>query len=251
MTTALGEHEILTAVEIVRRKPGQGWRTRSSSHPASRYAVVGAAAVVTVTAACARRRSVAIGGLVPSRRAAPAVEKALAGARPDRDDDRGRCRARLPKDWAATSLGDIFASAEYRRAMAAVYVKRALTAAVRTSGVTCGVPASVDELERMLAGQRYVADRASSMSVYLALKLRRPLFLEGEAGVGKTEVAKALAAALRHRADSPAVLRGLDVSARALRMELPAAAARDPPARGQPRARSRFARPSGCSPSRF
>ena len=46
------------------------------------------------------------------------------------------------------------------------------------------------------------------MSVYLALKLGRPLFLEGEAGVGKTEIAKALAAALGHRADSAPVLRG-------------------------------------------
>ena len=42
----------------------------------------------------------------------------------------------------------------------------------------------------------YVADRGLAMSVYLALKLKRPLFLEGEAGVGKTEVAKVLASAL-------------------------------------------------------
>src|SRR5205085_9638179 len=51
-------------------------------------------------------------------------------------------------------------------------------------------PGSVDELERLLAAQQYVADRGLVISVYLALMLKRPLFLEGEAGVGKTEIAK-------------------------------------------------------------
>ncbi|MEA2479005.1 MAG: hypothetical protein QOJ07_927 [Thermoleophilaceae bacterium] len=50
-------------------------------------------------------------------------------------------------------------------------------------------------VERALAGQRYLADRALATSVYLAGALEQPLLLEGEAGVGKTEVAKALAAA--------------------------------------------------------
>jgi MoxR-like ATPase len=57
-------------------------------------------------------------------------------------------------------------------------------------------PRSIDELQEALAGRQYIADRALAVSVYLALRLRRPLFLEGEAGVGKTEVAKTLAAAL-------------------------------------------------------
>jgi MoxR-like ATPase len=59
-----------------------------------------------------------------------------------------------------------------------------------------GVPGSVEEVDRLLTAQSYVAGRALVLSVYLALKLRRPLFLEGEAGVGKTELAKALAAGL-------------------------------------------------------
>jgi MoxR-like ATPase len=58
------------------------------------------------------------------------------------------------------------------------------------------VPGSVDDLARALGTQQYVADRALVLSIHLALTLKRPLFLEGEAGVGKTEVAKALAAAL-------------------------------------------------------
>jgi MoxR-like ATPase len=58
------------------------------------------------------------------------------------------------------------------------------------------LPASIDDLQSLLERQLYVADRSLAVSVYLALRLRRPLFVEGEAGVGKTEIAKALAAAL-------------------------------------------------------
>lgn len=53
--------------------------------------------------------------------------------------------------------------------------------------------ASIDDLQETLRAQEYVADRGLATSIYLALKLRRPLFLEGEAGVGKTEVAKVIA----------------------------------------------------------
>ena len=58
----------------------------------------------------------------------------------------------------------------------------------------------------------YVADRALAMSVYLALTLKRPLFLEGEAGVGKTEVAKVLASALGARLIRLQCYEGLDVN---------------------------------------
>ncbi|MGV8954097.1 MAG: MoxR family ATPase, partial [Cypionkella sp.] len=53
-----------------------------------------------------------------------------------------------------------------------------------------GLPASIAEVEAMLAGEGYVASRALAVVVFLALKLGKPLFLEGEAGVGKTEIAK-------------------------------------------------------------
>ena len=58
----------------------------------------------------------------------------------------------------------------------------------------------------------YVADRGLAMSVYLALQLGRPLFLEGEAGVGKTEVARALSSALNARLIRLQCYEGLDVS---------------------------------------
>ena len=53
---------------------------------------------------------------------------------------------------------------------------------------------SVGDLQRALQGEAYLADRGLATAIYLALSLDKPLLLEGEAGVGKTEVAKALAA---------------------------------------------------------
>ena len=58
------------------------------------------------------------------------------------------------------------------------------------------IPATVREVADALAAQRYIADRSLAVTVHLALQMGRPLFLEGEAGVGKTEVAKVLAATL-------------------------------------------------------
>jgi MoxR-like ATPase len=73
-------------------------------------------------------------------------------------------------------------------------------------------PASVDALQQALAEEQYIAERALAVPIYLALRLKRPLFLEGEAGVGKTEVAKALAAALQTSLIRLQCYEGLDVS---------------------------------------
>jgi MoxR-like ATPase len=70
---------------------------------------------------------------------------------------------------------------------------------------------SVDELQRALECEHYIADRGLAVSIYLALRLQRPLFLEGEAGVGKTEVAKVLAAALDAQLIRLQCYEGLDV----------------------------------------
>src|SRR5438876_10084927 len=56
------------------------------------------------------------------------------------------------------------------------------------------LPASVEEVHEALAEHGYLADEGLATSIFLALRLRRPLLLEGEAGVGKTEVARVLAA---------------------------------------------------------
>jgi MoxR-like ATPase len=74
------------------------------------------------------------------------------------------------------------------------------------------IPQSIDAVETLLAGQGYVASRALATVVFLSLKLGRPLFLEGEAGVGKTEIAKTLATALGRRLIRLQCYEGLDAS---------------------------------------
>ena len=73
-------------------------------------------------------------------------------------------------------------------------------------------PASVDATLDLLRSQVYVADRRLATAVFLSLKLGRPLFLEGEAGVGKTEIAKVLSAAQRRRLVRLQCYEGLDTS---------------------------------------
>ena len=70
---------------------------------------------------------------------------------------------------------------------------------------------SIDELQSALRERRYIAERGLATSLYLALKLRRPLFLEGEAGVGKTEVAKIMANLLDTELIRLQCYEGLDV----------------------------------------
>jgi MoxR-like ATPase len=73
------------------------------------------------------------------------------------------------------------------------------------------IPETIDEVFDALGRQRYIADRGLAVAVYLALQLGRPLFLEGEAGVGKTEVGKALAAILDQELIRLQCYEGLDV----------------------------------------
>jgi MoxR-like ATPase len=72
--------------------------------------------------------------------------------------------------------------------------------------------ASVDELQAALGGQAYLADRGLATAIYLSLSLGKPLLLEGEAGVGKTEVAKALASLLDRRLIRLQCYEGIDAS---------------------------------------
>jgi MoxR-like ATPase len=71
---------------------------------------------------------------------------------------------------------------------------------------------SIDELQNALKGRFYIADRGLATAVYLALKLERPLFVEGEPGVGKTEIAKVLAELLQTDLIRLQCYEGLDVN---------------------------------------
>ncbi len=133
METALGDHDIVTAIEVPATSAGQGQAYIKFSHPASRYAVIGVAAVVTMSSDHVANGAVALGGLVPVATRATSVEQALGGQAPS-DDTIAAAAAAVSADLGDDLIGDIYASAEYRRAMAPVCVKRALKAAVERAG---------------------------------------------------------------------------------------------------------------------
>ncbi len=77
--------------------------------------------------------------------------------------------------------------------------------------ITSAIPASIEEVQQLLQQQLYIADRGLAVAIFLALKLHRPLFLEGEAGVGKTEIARALAQGLNTELIRLQCYEGLDI----------------------------------------
>ncbi|HVJ33248.1 MAG TPA: MoxR family ATPase [Terriglobia bacterium] len=84
---------------------------------------------------------------------------------------------------------------------------------VNAASSSADFPASIDDAVALLQRGSYLADRSLATAIFLALKLRRPLFLEGEAGVGKTEIAKVLASTLNRRLIRLQCYEGLDVAA--------------------------------------
>lgn len=82
-----------------------------------------------------------------------------------------------------------------------------------STATVSALPSSVDATRALLAGENYLADRSLAVVVFLALRLGRPLFLEGDAGVGKTEIAKALAAGLGRNLIRLQCYEGLDSTA--------------------------------------
>src|SRR5205809_5239266 len=80
------------------------------------------------------------------------------------------------------------------------------------SRMTRPVPTSIDETQQLLAACDYVAERSLATSLFLSLVMQRPLFLEGEAGVGKTEIAKVVAQGLGRELIRLQCYEGLDIA---------------------------------------
>lgn len=133
LENALNDNEVLTSISVPSVPSGAGSAYVKFSHPASRYAVVGAAAILSVSGGACSSASVAVGGVETKPARASSVEAALAGS--DLGDAAlDAAAAAVGGDLSGDPMGDVFASAEYRRAMAAVYVRRALGAAAARAG---------------------------------------------------------------------------------------------------------------------
>jgi len=123
--TSKGKDEVLLAVEVYTTG---GSAYEKLANPASGYCMVGAGAVVTVSGGKCVSASVAVGGLTPGPVRCPSVEAALVGNRLDADTIAAAAKA-VASDLPSDLIGDMHASEDYRKAMASVYVKRALTKA--------------------------------------------------------------------------------------------------------------------------
>lgn len=128
METALDTEEVLVAIEVPVVATQQGTAYVKFDHPASRFAVIGVSALLTVAGGRCTAASVALGGLVPKPIRAAAVEKALIGVTLS-GEAIAKAAGEVTSDLGDEVLGDIYASADYRKAVAPVWVGRALTTA--------------------------------------------------------------------------------------------------------------------------
>ena len=131
-TTVLGENELITTVSVPTLAANQRAEYAKMAHPASFYAVVGGAVVVTMDGDRCTAASVAVGGLTPRPVKAPAVEQALAGTTLTMSSI-ADATARLGEDINAAGvdiIGDVYASADFRASVAPVEVKHALLHAI-------------------------------------------------------------------------------------------------------------------------
>ncbi len=124
LTTAIADNEILTSVEVPRLAANQVAEYAKMAHPASGYAVVGGAVVLTVDGDRCTAASVAVGGAVPVPTRATSVENALAGSTLSAESI--TAAANQVSNDLGDVIGDFYASAEYRKAMAAVEIRHAI-----------------------------------------------------------------------------------------------------------------------------
>jgi len=116
--------------------------------------------------------------------------------------------ARFPKRAGALSIGRIPGNAGLTSSLRPA----TLPPPTKDHHTVSDAPNSIEAVAVLLAAQNYVCSRALATVVFLSLRLGRPLFLEGEAGVGKTEIAKAIAAGLGRRLIRLQCYEGLDTA---------------------------------------
>ena len=133
MQNNLGSDEIITSIDVPAKQVNQGMAYAKLSHPASRYAVVGATAIVTVDGGTVTGASVAVGGVEPAPTIGSSVAASLVGNAPS-DAALDEAASAICNDIGDDVLSDIFASEDYRKAMAVVYTRRALGCAVECAG---------------------------------------------------------------------------------------------------------------------
>jgi carbon-monoxide dehydrogenase medium subunit len=133
--TALEEGELVTSVFVPGTGAGSGAAYEKHRHPASRYAVVGAAAVVSVGGGSCRSARVVVGGAVGSPVLVTAAGDALQGSAVTADAV-ASAAGTVPGALADNLLGDVYASAEFRAHLAEVLARRALTSAFTRAGVS-------------------------------------------------------------------------------------------------------------------
>jgi carbon-monoxide dehydrogenase medium subunit len=126
--TALKEDELLVGIEVEAEARGTGSAYAKLENPASRYAMVGAAASVTIVNGVCTAASVAVGGLTTHAWRSKRVPSALLETALDAESI-SKAAKKVMKELPDDLLGDMHASADYRRAMSQVFVERALTAA--------------------------------------------------------------------------------------------------------------------------
>ncbi len=126
--TSLQEGELITGISVVSHGTGTGSAYAKMFHPASGYAIVGAAAVVTASGGQCSSAGVAVGGLTNSAKKVPSVAAILAGKALSENNFAAAADSVL-NDLGDDIIGDFHASADYRKAMIKVYVKRALSVA--------------------------------------------------------------------------------------------------------------------------
>ena len=125
--TSLADDELITVISVPARSAGTGTAYAKLFNPASRYAMVGAAASVTLSGDTISNVSVAVGGLTPTATSGPSVASALQGQTAGAI---GAAAKEILADIGDDILGDLHASAEYRKAVLPVFVQRALSSAV-------------------------------------------------------------------------------------------------------------------------